>query len=137
IHEIVRRKILHDQAVFTQRSFTEPDKVKRELLAGVRGYLGSDYEIDPHFTPGYRPWRQRIAFIPDGDLLQAIRSGKASVVTDEIESFTDSGTQLKRGKSLEADIIVTATGFHLSALGDIAFAIDGEPLAFSETVTYR
>src|SRR5207248_8333615 len=72
----------------------------------------------------------------DGDLLQAIRS-EASVVTDEIESFTESGIQLKGGENLEADIIITATGFHLSALGDIAFAIDGEPLAFSDTVTYR
>jgi len=137
IHEIVRRKILYEQSIFTSRSFTEPEKVKEELLSGVGAYLGSDYDLKTHFTPRYRPWRQRIAFIPDGDLLQAIRSGKASVVTDEIESFTDSGIQLKRGKSLEADIIVTATGFHLSALGDIAFAIDGEPLAFSETVTYR
>ena len=137
IHEIVRRKILHDQAVFTQRSFTEPDKVKRELLAGIRGYLGSDYQIDPHFTPSYRPWRQRIAFIPDGDLLQAIRSGTASVVTDEIERFTAAGILLKSGKLLDADIIVTATGFHLNVLGDIEFAIDEKPLVFADTVTYR
>jgi len=137
IHEIVRRKILHDQSVFTQRSFTEPDKVKRELLAAVRAYLGSDYPIEPHFTPSYRPWRQRIAFIPDGDLLQAIRSGKASVVTDEIERFTANGILLKSGQQLDADIIVTATGFHLNVLGDIDFAIDDKPLAFSETVTYR
>src|SRR5207248_8749002 len=115
----------------------EPEKVKQELLAGVRAYVGSDYDIDTHFTPSYRPWRQRIAFIPDGDLLQAIRGGKASVVTDEIESFTETGLQLKSGKSLAADIIVTATGFHLSALGDIDFAIDGKPLVFSDTVTYR
>ena len=78
IHEIVRKKILHDQAVFTGRSFTEPEAVKRELLAAVRGYLGSDYDIETHFTPKYRPWRQRIAFIPDGDLLEAIRAGNGS-----------------------------------------------------------
>ncbi|MBV9587921.1 MAG: NAD(P)/FAD-dependent oxidoreductase [Alphaproteobacteria bacterium] len=137
IHEIVRRKILHDQAVFTHRSFTEPEKVKRELLAAVRAHLGSDYPIDPHFTPSYRPWRQRIAFIPDGDLLQAIRSGKASVVTDEIERFTGAGILLKSGKELAADIVVTATGFHLNVLGDIEFTIDGKPLVFSDTVTYR
>jgi cation diffusion facilitator CzcD-associated flavoprotein CzcO len=76
IHEIVRRKILYEQSVFTRRSFTEPEKVKAELLAAVRGYLGADYDIGTHFTPSYRPWRQRIAFIPDGDLLQAIRTGK-------------------------------------------------------------
>jgi len=133
----VRKKILPEQAVFTSRSFTEPEAVKRELLAGVRAYLGPDYDLETHFTPKYRPWRQRIAFIPDGDLLQAIGTGKASVVTDEIEKFTDTGILLRSGKVLEADIIITATGFNLSVLGDIDFAIDGEPLAFSNTVTYR
>jgi cation diffusion facilitator CzcD-associated flavoprotein CzcO len=137
IHEIVRKKILHDQAVFTRRSFTEPEVVKQELLSAVRGYLGPDYDIDTHFTPTYRPWRQRIAFIPDGDFLRAIAVGTASVVTDEIESFTEAGILLKSGKALEADIIITATGFHLNVLGDIAFALDGEPLVFSDTVTYR
>src|SRR5208282_2789408 len=101
IHEIVRRKILHDQSVFTGRSFTEPEIVKEELLAGVRAHLGADYDVATHFTPRYRPWRQRIAFIPDGDFLEAIRAGKASVVTDEIESFTESGILLRSGKILE------------------------------------
>jgi len=137
IHEIVRRKILRDQAVFTQRSFNEPETVKQELLAGVRAYLGEDYDVPTHFTPRYRPWRQRIAFIPDGDLFQGIAAGNASVVTDEIERFTETGIQLKSGKTLDADIIVTATGFNLNVLGDIAFSIDGEPLVFSDTVTYR
>jgi cation diffusion facilitator CzcD-associated flavoprotein CzcO len=137
IHEIVRRKILYEQAVFTRRTFTEPEAVKRELLAGVRAYVGPDYDVDTHFTPRYRPWRQRIAFIPDGDLLEAIRSGKVSVVTDEIERFTPTGVRLKSGRQLEADLIVTATGFNLNVLGDIDFVIDGAPLVFSDTVTYR
>jgi cation diffusion facilitator CzcD-associated flavoprotein CzcO len=137
IHEIVRKKILHDQDVFTQRSFNEPETVKQELLAGVRAYLGPDYDIETHFTPRYRPWRQRLAFIPDGDLFQGISAGKASVVTDEIERFTEAGILLKSGKVLEADIVITATGFNLSALGDIDFTIDGKPLVFSDTVTYR
>src|SRR5271168_2232323 len=137
IHEIVRKKILHEQAVFTSRSFTEPEVVKQELLAGVRAHLGPDYDLETHFMPTYRPWRQRIAFIPDGDFLEAIRAGKASVVTDEIEAFTETGILLKSGKRLEADIIITATGFNLSVLGDIEFTIDGEPLIFSDTVTYR
>ena len=137
IHEIVRRKILHEQSVFTQRSFTEPEIVTQELLAGVRAHLGPDHDVSTHFTPRYRPWRQRIAFIPDGDFLEAIRAGKASVITDEIESFVDSGILLKSGKVLEADIIVTATGFNLNVMGDIDFSIDGEPLVFSDTVTYR
>src|SRR5262249_27702661 len=102
IHEIVRRKILYEQSFFTRRSFTEPQKVKEELLAGVRAYLGSDYPIERDFTPSYRPWRQRIAFVPDGDFLQAIAAGQGSVVTDEIESFTGTGIQLKSGKTLDA-----------------------------------
>jgi cation diffusion facilitator CzcD-associated flavoprotein CzcO len=137
IHEIVRRKILYEQDVFTRRSFTEPEAVKQELLGVVRAQLGADYDVDTHFTPTYRPWRQRIAFVPDGDLFQGIGSGKASVVTDEIERFTETGILLKSGKSLDADIIITATGFNLNVLGDIEFAIDDKPLVFSDTVTYR
>ena len=137
IHEIVRRKILHDQAKFTRRSFEEPEKVKQELLDGVRSILGPEYDMESHFTPSYRPWRQRIAFVPDGDLFHGIASGKASVVTDEIERFTEHGILLKSGEELQADIIVTATGFNMSVLGDIDFAIDGKPLDFSETVNYR
>jgi cation diffusion facilitator CzcD-associated flavoprotein CzcO len=137
IHEIVRRKIVYEQFVFTQRSFTEPEKVKKELLGAVSALLGPDYDMDTHFTPSYRPWRQRIAFVPDGDLFHGIKSGKASVVTDEIDRFFESGILLKSGKTLEADIIVTATGFHLNVLGDIEFVIDGKPLVFADTVTYR
>ncbi|HEV3499524.1 MAG TPA: NAD(P)/FAD-dependent oxidoreductase [Bradyrhizobium sp.] len=137
IHEIVRRKILFEQDTFTRRSFSEPEVVKNELLGGIRAVLGNDYDIETHFTPSYRPWRQRIAFVPDADLFQAIKSGKASVVTDEIDRFTETGILLKSGKTLEADIIITATGFNLNVLGDIAFEIDGKPLDFAETVTYR
>jgi cation diffusion facilitator CzcD-associated flavoprotein CzcO len=137
IHEITRRKILHDQEVFTQRAVKEPEVVKQELLAGVRAYLGPDYDIDTHFTPKYRPWRQRIAFVPDGDIFKGLSAGKASMVTDEIETFTEKGILLRSGKELEADIIITATGFNLSVLGDIKFAIDGKPLDFAQTVTYR
>ena len=137
IHEIVRRKILYDQDTFTRRSFEEPEAVKQELLGGIRAVLGPDYDIETHFTPHYRPWRQRIAFVPDADLFQGIKSGKASVVTDEIDRFTETGILLKSGKLLDADIIITATGFNLNVLGDIAFSIDGKPLEFAQTVTYR
>jgi cation diffusion facilitator CzcD-associated flavoprotein CzcO len=136
IHEIVRRKILHDQAAFTRRSFTEPDVVKDELLGGVRAYVGPEM-VKEHFTPTYRPWRQRIAFVPDGDLFKGVLAGKATIVTDEIERLTEDGLLLKSGKEVKADIIVTATGFNLSVLGDIAFTIDEKPLVFSDTVTYR
>lgn len=137
IHEIVRRKVLFDQHEFTRRSIAESETVKAELLEGVKMFLGEDFDIAKHFTPRYRPWRQRIAFVPDGDLFQGIASGKASVVTDEIERFTEKGLLLKSGQALEADVIVTATGFDLSVLGDIAFEIDGKPLDFADTVTYR
>jgi cation diffusion facilitator CzcD-associated flavoprotein CzcO len=137
IHEIVRRKILLDQSVFTRRTFTEPEIVTQELLSGVRAYLGEDYDVSTHFTPSYRPWRQRIAFVPDGDLFRGIASGKASVETGEIERFTATGIELKSGKHLDADIIVTATGFRLSVLGDIAFSVDGKSVDFANTVNYR
>ncbi|MGI9599485.1 MAG: flavin-containing monooxygenase [Acidimicrobiales bacterium] len=137
IHEIVRRKILHDQAQITKMSAEHPELVKEELFSGLREYLGQDYDVEPHFSPRYRPWRQRIAFVPEGDLFQAIAKGDASVVTDEIETFTETGLLLESGETLEADIVVTATGFNLNVLGDIEFTIDGRPLNFSETVTYR
>ncbi len=137
IHEIVRKKILLEQATFTKRTFEQPEIVKAELLSAVRANLGDDYDIATHFTPTYRPWRQRIAFIPDADLFKAIRGGKASVVTDEIERFVAGGIMLKSGQVLEADIIVTATGFDLSVTGDVTFEIDGKPLNFADTVTYR
>ena len=136
-HEIVRRKILKDQATFTERCFNEPEAVREELLGNARNLLGPDFDVDKHFNPSYRPWRQRIAFVPDADLFTAIRDGHASVVTDEIDSFVPEGIRLKSGDLLQADVIVTATGFHLSVLGDIDFVVDGKPLDFSKTVTYK
>ncbi len=137
IHEIVRRKILYEQARFTERTFRVPDKVRAELLANVQGYLGADYDIGKHFSPPYRPWRQRLAFIPDADLFKAIASGDASVVTDEIERFDETGIALKSGARVDADLVVAATGFHLNIMGDIAFSVDGEALDWSQTVTWR
>lgn len=137
IHEIVRRKILHDQSAFTRRTFDAPEQVRDELIGAVRDLLRPDYDIETHFTPRYRPWQQRLAIVPNGDLFQSINAGKASVVTDEIAHFTETGMRLRSGRDLEAEIVVTATGFDLSVLGDIAFTIDGAPLAFGNTVTYR
>jgi cation diffusion facilitator CzcD-associated flavoprotein CzcO len=137
VHEIVRRKILYDQAAFTRRCVEEPDAVAAELIGVVRNFLGPEFDVERHFKPRYRPWRQRIAFIPNGDLFHAIKAGRVSVATDEIESFNAAGILLQSGKQLEADIIVAATGFNISVLGDIAFSIDGQPLRFAETVTYR
>jgi len=138
-HEIVRRKVLFDQAAFTRRCVAEPEVVRQELLAGVRAALGPGFEaeVDKHFNPRYRPWQQRIAFVPDADLFKSIREGKASVVTDQIEAFTEGGIRLQSGQVLDADVVISATGFNLSVLGDIRFAIDGEPLDFARTVGWR
>ena len=137
IHEIVRRKYLFDQEQLTRRCLDEPEAVKAELLEAARAILGPDFDIDTHFTPKYRPWQQRLAFIPDGDLFKGLVSGKASVETDQIERFTEKGVLLKSGKELEADVIITATGFNLSIDGDITFEVDGKPTNFADTVTYR
>ena len=99
IHEIVRRKILFDQDAFTRRCFAEPEEVKKELIGQITAVLGPDYDVATHFTPKYRPWRQRIAFVPDGDLFEGIKTGKASVVTDEIDRFTEKGilSEIRQG----------------------------------------
>lgn len=136
IHEITRRKILQDQAAFTRRAFDEPQAVKQELLAGVSALVGPAM-TERHFTPRYLPWRQRIAFVPDGDLFKAVLAGKASIVDGEIETFTETGVRLTSGERLDADIIITATGFNISVLGDIAFSVDGRPVDPAETLTYR
>ena len=137
VHRCVRAQINYDMAEMVRRCAEEPEVVKEELFAAAREYLGAGYDMAPHFTPTYRPWQQRVAFLPDGDLFRSVADGKASVVTDHIECFTQTGVRLRSGKHLDADIIVTATGFNLCILGDIDFSIDGKPLDFHETVTYR
>lgn len=137
IHEIVRRKTLADQGLLTQLALDEPELVRQELMNNIKTYLGDDVDVERHFGPSYRPWQQRLAFIPDGDLFRAVADGSASVVTDQIERFTERGILLASGEELEADVIVTATGFDLSVLGDIAFTVDGEAVDFAETVTWR
>jgi len=136
-HEIMRRKMLQEQQAIAQLSFEQPDFLKEELINLVRAQLPPGYDVEKHFTPRYRPWRQRLALVPEGDLFKGISSGKASMVTDEIDCFTEKGILLTSGEELTADIIVTATGFNLCVLGDISFTIDREPLVFSDTVTYR
>jgi cation diffusion facilitator CzcD-associated flavoprotein CzcO len=139
VHELVRRRMLVDSSKFTDLCFSDPEAAKRQLFDNVRDHLDPEHHhlIEEHFTPRYLPWRERIAIVPDGDLFQAINSGKASVVTDHIESFTETGIQLASGEHLDADIVITATGFELNVLGDIEFEIDGAPLDFHETVTYH
>ncbi len=136
VHEIVRRHILHLQRTMTQLCIDQPDLAREQLIAGVRAYLPEE-TVKEHFTPKYRPWQQRLAFVPDGDLFKGIQAGKASIVTDEVDRFTEKGVITKSGREIQADLIITATGFEISVLGDIAFAIDGKPVDMHETVTYR
>jgi cation diffusion facilitator CzcD-associated flavoprotein CzcO len=138
-HEIVRRKVLFDQANIQRRCVQEPDTVAAELLTAVRETLGPEHAhlVDAHFKPAYRPWQQRLAFVPDGDLFKAIRHGHASVQTGSIDRFVPEGIRLNNGETVPADVIVTATGFNLNVLGDIAFHVDGKPLDFAGSVTWR
>jgi cation diffusion facilitator CzcD-associated flavoprotein CzcO len=136
IHEIVRRKRLFDGKAVTEMSFNQPEELRTFLLEGVKALLPEDYDMT-HFTPKYRPWQQRIAFVPDGDLFAGIKAGKATMVTDEIETFNETGVLTKGGVQIDADLIVPATGFHLSVLGDIPFSVDGKPVNWNDTVTYR
>jgi cation diffusion facilitator CzcD-associated flavoprotein CzcO len=136
IHEIVRRKRIYDQELMTKRCQEEPDAVAAELLEGVKAYLGDKFDAK-HFTPRYRPWQQRLAFVPEGDLFQAAAAGQVSFATDHIARFTENGIELQSGETLEADIVITATGFNLAPMGDIAFEVDGRPFDFADSVTYR
>jgi cation diffusion facilitator CzcD-associated flavoprotein CzcO len=114
-----------------------PGFVRRHLLKKARTELGPDVDLEPHFQPTYDPWDQRLCLVPDGDLFRAVREGRASVVTDHIERFTPTGIQLRSGQHLPADLIVTATGLNLVTLGQVDFTIDGTPVDFSSTWTYR
>ncbi len=136
VHDIVRKDILKTHEEIQQLSMEQPELVKEELFRVIRDHLGDDFDMS-HFTPSYRPWQQRLAFVPDGDLFEGIKSGKVSVVTDHIDRFTEQGVLTRSGELLEADIIITATGFNISVMGDIAFDVDGEPVDFGKTLTYR
>jgi cation diffusion facilitator CzcD-associated flavoprotein CzcO len=137
IHEIVRRKVLHDQQMMTSIARDYPELAAEELIKAVAALLPEGFDVAKHFTPAYRPWQQRVAFVPDGDFFQSICSGQVSMVTDEIDTFTETGIRTKSGEQLDADVIITATGFNLKVLGGIDFRIDGRPLDLAESVTYR
>jgi cation diffusion facilitator CzcD-associated flavoprotein CzcO len=137
IHRVVRAQIMFDQDTLCRRCVDEPDAVVAELQEAIKAYTGPDFQFEPDFTPRYRIWQQRLAFVPDGDMFQAVAAGKASVVTDTIETFTETGVRTSSGKEIEADIIVPCTGFYLSVMGEIPFMVDGRPVDWAETLTYR
>jgi cation diffusion facilitator CzcD-associated flavoprotein CzcO len=120
---------------FMSRSF--PRLARHTILKGVQEALGQDYEIAPHFTPSYKPWDQRVCLVPDGDLFEAIRAGRAEVVTDHIEAITPDGVRLASGRHLEADLLVTATGLQLELLGGASLWVDDQAVDLSEHTMYR
>ena len=122
---------------FYQLCKRKPEKVKSLILGGVRQMLGPDYDVATHFTPKYNPWDQRLCLVPDADLFRAIRKKKASVVTDQIETFTEKGINLKSGAELEADVVVTATGLVVQPLGGAKLVVDGKPVKPSDTMIYK
>ncbi len=130
------RNILRQQYYFRLcRKY--PQGVKRAIIREVKKALGSDYDVEKHFTPDYNPWEQRMCLVPDGDLFDQIRKGNASVVTDHIEKFTEKGILLKSGKEIITDIIITATGLNLEMLSNINLTVDNKPIDISQTITYK
>jgi len=135
---IVRWKnILFSQWFFFNQARARPKKVKAWLISEIKNKLKPDYDIDKHFTPQYNPWDQRICLVPGGDFFNAINEDKASVVTDQIERFTENGITLKSGEKLDADIIITATGLNMEVAGDMKIIVDGNDLDISSKMFYK
>jgi cation diffusion facilitator CzcD-associated flavoprotein CzcO len=114
-----------------------PDRAKAFIVQQVRKQLRGASDVATHFTPSYAPWDQRLCLAPGGDIFEAIREGRASVVTDHIETFTEHGIRLRSGRELEADVVITATGLKLKFLGGVAIEVDGRAVHPSETMTYK
>ena len=136
-YNLTRFKNTWRQQLVYNKTRTDPNKVKQLLLGGIQLELGAEYDIAKHFTPNYNPWDQRLCLVPNGDFFRSMREGKASVVTNHIASFTETGIQLASGEHLDADIIVTATGLELVTLGEMDFFVDGNQVDFAKTWTYK
>jgi cation diffusion facilitator CzcD-associated flavoprotein CzcO/acetyl esterase/lipase len=136
-YRLTRTKNIGVAMLFFKLSRRWPAKVKKSLIGGVRKALGPAHDVDTHFTPRYDPWDQRVCFVPNGDLFETIRSGRAEVVTDHVDRFTPTGIRLRSGRELPADVVVSATGLTLNLLGDVAFAVDGQPVDFAQTLGYK
>jgi monooxygenase len=115
----------------------KPAQVKAYLIEEVRKLLPAGYDVQTHFTPRYNPWEQRLCLVPDSDLFESIASGRAQVVTDEVERFTAHGVLLKSGRELPADVVVTATGLQLQQMGGAALEVDGRAIDAADLVVYK
>jgi cation diffusion facilitator CzcD-associated flavoprotein CzcO len=128
-------------ALLTQASFQlsrrAPKAMRAIFLWGVERHLPPGFGLDPHFSPRYGPWTQRVCLVPDGDLFDVLASGNASIVTDDIATFTETGLKLASGGELEADLVITATGLNMLAVGGMEIAVDGEEIELGKTVGYK
>lgn len=136
-HKVMRKVDVGRNRLVYNLSQNHPNMMRKVIRRLNVMSLPKGYDVDTHFNPSYDPWDQRLCMVPDGDMFKAIRDGKADVATDHIERFTPTGIQLKSGKHLDADVIVTATGLNLLAFGGIAIDLDGEPLDLPKTVAYK
>jgi monooxygenase len=136
-HSALRWKNLLLMMGSYQLSRRAPKLMRRLMREGVEKALPPGYDVDTHFNPSYDPWDQRLCLVPDGDLFEAIGSGRVSVVTDSIGSFTETGIELVSGQVLDADIVITATGLNLLVLGGMELRVDGRDVEVSRTFTYR
>ncbi|HUR85945.1 MAG TPA: NAD(P)/FAD-dependent oxidoreductase [Solirubrobacteraceae bacterium] len=136
-HHLTRRKNIWLQQRTYRLSQRRPKLVRRIIRSVQRGALGRGYDLDTHFTPRYDPWDQRLCVVPDGDLFRVLREGAASIVTNRIETFTETGIRLESGTELDADIIITATGLNLLAFGGMQFVVDGREIALPDTLAYK
>ena len=136
-HRVARWKSVLVNLGFYQLCRRSPARARKLLNVAAKRQLPQDVPIDPHFTPTYDPWDQRLCVVPDGDLFKALKSGKASIETDHIETFTESGIRLTSGTELDADIVVTATGLKMEACGGISLDVDGEPVSLGDRYVYK
>ncbi len=136
-YQLTRWKNVLSQMILYRMSKRRPDYIREKLIGWTQHWLGKDFDVATHFSPSYKPWDQRLCLVPNGDLFRSLRKGTSSVVTDHIDRFTEQGIQLKSGKMLEADIVVTATGLELLAIGGMHIEVDGKHIDISDTVQYK
>ena len=136
-YAIVRWRNVLFGMYFFNMARKKPEQVKKGILDMVRAQLPAGYDVETHFTPRYNPWDQRLCLVPDADLFEAIKAGRASVVTDHIETFTETGVQLKSGAHLAADVVVSATGLKLKVMNGLSLTVDGRPIVPGETLSYK
>jgi Predicted flavoprotein involved in K+ transport len=136
-YAIVRWKNVLLQLASYQLSRRRPEYMKSLLRRGVKRALPPGYDVDTHFNPRYNPWDQRLCLVPDGDLFKAISAGRAEIVTDQVDTFTENGIRLESGAELDADLIVTATGLNLQFLGGMRVAVDGREPDLAKAMAYK